>query len=147
MASGQQIAEANFQRFIAWLVSKTDDDFRQMVNRREGVLSRKEIASECGFGGSATNQNPRIKEALLKKEAELRERGVLPPLVAKTPVTEAPVSAAVPASMAKSFDAERLRRLELENASLKAENQELKRQLGQYAVLREVLSTTGRLPR
>lgn len=143
-SSGQQIAEENFQRFTSWMAGKSDVDFRQMVNR-DGVLSRKEIVAECGFGGSAINQNPRIKAALLAKEVELRERGILPPLVEKK--SEAlPTSAAMP-SVGKSYDVERLRRLELENAALRAENHELKRQLDQFSVLREVLSTTGRLPR
>lgn len=146
MASGQQIAEANFQRFSTWLASMTNNDFRQLVNKREGRLSRKEIVAECGFGGSAINQNPRINEALLAKEAELRELGVLPPLVARKQ-EGAPAPAAVSMALLKSFDAERLRRLEQENASLKAENQQLKRQLEKFVVLREVLSTTGRLPR
>jgi hypothetical protein len=146
MASGQQIAEANFQRFTTWLASKSDNDFRQLVNKREGRLSRKDIVAECGFGGSAITQNPRINEALLGKEAELRELGVLPPLIAKKQ-EDAPILAAVSTASPKSFDAERLRRLELENASLKAENQELKNRLSKFAILREVLSTTGRLPR
>lgn len=146
MASGQQIAEANFQRFTTWLASKTDNDFRQLVNKRDGRLSRKDIVAECGFGGSAINQNPRINEALFAKEAELRELGVLPPLIAKNQES-APVPASGSPASPKSFDAERLRRLELENVSLKAENQELKNRLSKFAVLREVLSTTGRLPR
>jgi regulator of replication initiation timing len=40
-----------------------------------------------------------------------------------------------------------LKRLEQENASLRAENDELKRQLERYVVLQEALSLTGRLPR
>ena len=48
--------------FAVWVVSKTDDDFRAMTNR--GVLSRKEVAKECGFAKSALDQNPRIKAAL-----------------------------------------------------------------------------------
>src|SRR5471032_2119009 len=149
MASGQQIAEENFQKFTVWLASKTDDDFRQLVNTRDGVLSRKDIAAECTIGGSSLRQNPRINEALLEKETELRDRGILPPLsVKKKPdSTTPPVSPSLLASAPKSFDAERLRRLDLENASLKTENNELKRQLEKFAVLREVLSTTGRLPR
>ena len=45
------------------------------------------------------------------------------------------------------LDAERLRRLEQENASLRAENAELKRLLERHSVLREALALTGRLPR
>jgi hypothetical protein len=45
------------------------------------------------------------------------------------------------------LEAERLKRLEQENASQKAEIAELKRQLERYAVLHEALASTGRLPR
>lgn len=146
MASGKQLAEQNFQTFSTWIAAQTDSDFRQIVVR--GGLSRKEIATQCGFAQSALNQNPRIKAALLATEERLRESGVLPLKVDAPPVDE-PTSVAPRemASTGRSLDVERLRRLELENASLKAENQELKRQLDRFTVLREALSTTGRLPR
>lgn len=145
MANGQQLAEQNFQAFTAWLSSRTDDDFRQLVNR--GCLSRREIAAQCRFAVSALNQNPRIKSALVAKEALLRESGVLPAISARS--EEAAVAPPVrePGSTGRSLDAERLRRLEQENASLRAENSQLKRELERYAVIRDVLSTTGRLPR
>ena len=76
MASGQQAAEENVRRFTAWAASKTDDEFRNLVSR--GVLSRTDIAAECGFAKSALNQNPRIRDALRALESALRERGVLP---------------------------------------------------------------------
>ena len=79
MANGQQLAEQNVQTFAAWVASKSDDDFRSMANR--GVLSRKEVATECGFAKSALDQNPRIKAALRELEAGLRQRSVLPPAV------------------------------------------------------------------
>lgn len=144
MASGQQLAEQNFQAFTAWLSSRTDDDFRQLVSR--GSLSRKEIAAQCRFAVSALNQNPRIKAALLAKESSLREEGVLPAIASKTDVAVV-TSVREPGPASRSLDTERLRRLELENASLKAENGQLKRDLERYAVIRDVLSTTGRLPR
>ena len=62
MASGQQLSEQNVKTFASWVSSKVDDDFRAMASR--GVLSRKEIAAECGFAKSALYQNPRIKAAL-----------------------------------------------------------------------------------
>lgn len=146
MASGQQVAEENVRKFLVWSASKTDADFRNMVVR--GVLSRTEIAAECGFAKSALAQNPRIRDALKGLEASLRERGVLPP-VAQTAEPEGDAPAQVqrvePARVAK--DAERLSRLEQENASLRAENSELKRLLARYSVLQEVLAETGRLPR
>ncbi|GAB7544435.1 VPA1267 family protein [Cupriavidus sp. 8B] len=145
MANGQQIAEENVQRFTTWAASKTEADFRDMVVR--GVLSRTEIAAECGFAKSALAQNPRIREALKKLEGDLRERGVLPRLAAGDDVV-ATSSPPRPGDSARSArDAERLSRLEQENASLKAENSELKRLLARYTVLQDALAETGRLPR
>lgn len=143
MANGQQLAEQNFQAFTAWLSSRSDDDFRQMVSR--GSLSRKEIAAQCRFAVSVLNQNPRIKAALFAKESSLREAGVLPAIADKT--ENAATMVREPGSASRSLDIERLHRLEIENASLKAENGQLKRELERFAVLRDVLSTTGRLPR
>ena len=145
MTSGRQLAEQNVQAFAAWMASKTDDDFRAMANR--GVLSRKEVAKECGFAKSALDQNPRIKAALRELEDGLRLRGVLPPVVERDP--DAPQAPLVrePGRLRAAQDAERLRRLEQENAGLKAEVAELKRALEKHAVLREALALTGRLPR
>lgn len=146
MASGKQLAEQNFQTFQVWLESKTDADFRQMVSR--GVLSRKEIATECGFAKSALDQNPRIKAALRSAEDDLRKRGILPALEEKPPVDgDAPPPMREVGQQRAARDGERLKRLEQENASLRAENNELKRQLERYVVLQEALSLTGRLPR
>jgi hypothetical protein len=78
MASGQQVAEQNLSAFLAWVSSKSDDDFREYVHRDK--LKRAEIASECGFGKSALVQNPAIKSALKELEDGLRKRGILPPM-------------------------------------------------------------------
>lgn len=144
MASGQQVAEENVQRFTLWAATKSDDEFRGMASR--GVLSRNEIATECGFAKSALGQNPRVKAALKALEDALRERGVLPPIAA-TDETAPPVTNVRSDSPRAAMDAERMKRLETENASLKAEVSELKRLLGRYTVLQEVLAETGRLPR
>lgn len=145
MASGQQIAEQNVKTFATWVASKTDSDFRAISSR--GLLSRKEIATECGFAKSALDQNPRIKAALRALEDALRGRGVLPPAVEKTPEDAAKPLMYDPGKLRGALDAERLRRLETDNASLKAEVAELKRCLEKHAILREALAMTGRLPR
>jgi hypothetical protein len=144
MASGQQLADENVRRFTAWIASKTDDEFKGLALR--GVLSRTDIAAECGFAKSALAQNPRIREALRSLETALRERGVLPTVVAGEEQGATPPAKSPDASRL-ARDAERLSRLERENASLKAENAELKRVLGRYTVLQEALAETGRLPR
>jgi hypothetical protein len=141
--NGKQIAEKNLQTFLSWSTSKSHDDFRSMTSR--GVLSRKEIAIECGFAKSALDQNPRIKSALQELERGLRERGVLPPLVPVAESDSLPVREA--GGQRQAQDAERLRRLEQENAALKAEVAELRRVLGKHTILREALALTGRLPR
>lgn len=112
MASGQQVAEENVQRFQTWVASKTDSDFRQMVSR--GVLSRTEIAAECGFAKSALAQNPRIREALKCLEEQLRGRGVLPPLAHGAEGEGAPVATQRVDSARAALDAERLSRVEQE---------------------------------
>lgn len=141
--NGKQIAEKNLQTFLAWSASKSDDDFRAMTSR--GVLSRKEIAIECGFAKSALDQNPRIKGALQELERLLRERSVLPPLVVVAESDAPPIREA--GGLRHAQDAERLRRLEQENAALKAEVAELRSILGKHTILREALALTGRLPR
>lgn len=145
-ANGQRRSDENFLRFEAWLANKTNEDFGRMVNR-DGFLSRKQIVTECGFGGSALNQNPRIRATLLAKETELRERGILPTLGVEEAAVEFSSSVRMSTSTPTSFDTGRLGRTELENILLRAENEELKRQLKKFAVLREMLSTAGRLPR
>ena len=145
MASGRQVAHENLQRFTAWIESKTDEDYRALASR--GVLSRKEIARECGFAKSALDQNPRIKVALRELEEALRSKGVLPLAVSKSTADVDEPRRREAGTRRAILDAERLRRLEQENASLKAENSELKSLLGKHAILREALAASGRLPR
>jgi hypothetical protein len=145
MASGQQISEQNVKTFASWVASKCDDEFKAMVSR--GVLSRKEIATECEFAKSALDQNPRIKVALRELEDALRVRGVLPPVAEKTIEESAAPLMREPGKLRGALDAERLRRLETDNASLKAEVAELKRALEKHAILSEALALTGRVPR
>jgi hypothetical protein len=144
-ASGQDIARKNVMTFATWAASKTDHDFRAMTSR--GVLSRKEIAIECGFAKSALDQNPRIKASLHELEDKLRIRGVLPQLAEKNPEVVAQPQMREVGPLRASLDTDRLRRLENDNAMLKAENDELKRQLEKHSILREALALTGRLPR
>ena len=142
--SGQQKADQNHTTFLSWAACKTDADYREMVLR--GQLNRKEIARECGFAKSVLLQNPRVRDSLKSLEADLRERGILPPLA----VIEgaAPVAATTESNNARAAaDKARLKRLEVENAALRAELMELRGQLERYRVMDNVLSSTGRLPR
>ena len=145
MNSGRQLGVQNFQTFVAWAASKTDDDFRALANR--GVLLRTEVAKECCFAKSALHQNPRIRAALRELEEGLRHRGILTPVVVRD--TDEPLQPVMrePGRLRAAQDTERVRRLGQENASLKAEVSELKRALEKHALLRDALALTGRLPR
>lgn len=145
MASGQQIAEQNLAAFIAWSVSKSDDDFREYVHRDK--LKRSEIAAECGFGKSALVQNPSIKSALEALEERLRGAGVLPPLVADTQLLNEEPPMRDKEAKQRRNDGQRLNALEQENAALRAELAEAKAMLKQYNLLSSFMQETGRLPR
>jgi hypothetical protein len=140
--NGQQRSEQNLATFLSWVASKTDLDFREMVMR--GQLSRQEIARECGFAKSVLLQNPRVKDALRLLEEQLRSRKVLPPLVesslTNTPETTTPNPRA-------AADKARLKRLESENASLRAELTLVRGDLERFRLMDDVLCSTGRLPR
>lgn len=145
MSSGRQVANENVTKFATWVSSKTDDDFRSLALR--GVLSRTVIAAECGFAKSVLNQNPRIKGSLNALEEQLRRRGVLtgPSNEGRGTPSEPPV---LPAKADDRLrDAERLKRLKLENASLRAELAEVRLALSRHVILQEALAETGRLPR
>lgn len=138
--NGQERAEQNYLSFEAWMASKTDADFREMVTH--GRLNRGEICRECDFGRSALIQNPRIKEALNGLEEELRERGVLPALTTREVV---PLRAK--GQLQAATDAERLKQLEAENAGLRAELTEVRQRLKRFEALEALLAETGRLAR
>lgn len=141
--NGQQKADQNLSTFLSWAASKADADYREMVLR--GQLNRKEIARECGFAKSVLLQNPRVRESLKALEADLRERAILPPLAVSD--GETPVATVSSSNPRTAADKARLKRLEAENAALKAELMELRGQLDRYRVMDSVLSSVGRLPR
>ncbi len=138
--NGQERAEQNFLAFQAWAASRTDADFREMVT--QGRLNRGEICRECGFGRSALVQNPRIKDALLTLEEQLRARGILPvqTLPAEVPLRQK-------GQLLAATEAERLRKLEAENVGLRAELSELRRRLKRFEAMESLLAETGRLAR
>ncbi len=138
--NGQERAEQNFQAFQTWMSTKTDADFREMIT--QGRLNRGEICRECDFGRSALVQNPRIKEALHELELQLRARGVLPTV---TPSHAVPLRAK--GQLEAMTEAERLRKLEAENAGLRVELAELRRRLKRLESIEAYLAETGRLPR
>jgi hypothetical protein len=138
--NGQERAEQNFQIFLSWVATRTDADLREMVS--QGRLNRGEICRECNFGRSALVQNPRIKETLRELEEQLRAKGVLPTLA-----TNDSVPLRSKGQLQASTDAERLRKLEAENAGLRAELTEVRSRLKRFESLESLLAETGRLAR
>jgi hypothetical protein len=120
--------ERCIRRFRIWTV-KTDDEFRQYVHR--GQLNRREIAKECECSTSVLTQNTVIRGELEELEKNLRARGVLPILVDGKKQD---------AAQANNSDESRMRRLEVENATLKAE-------VKKFRLLVKLMTETGRLPR
>ena len=146
MANGQQKAQENLIKFQLWSSTQTDDDYKQIIYR--GSLNRGEIAKAIGCGKSALNQNPALKEALNTVEADLRERGVLPPLTDQGKQAEAGKSKEYDHTYTKRIvESKRLSELEAENLSLKAEVQELKRALERFGELSKSMSELGFIPR
>lgn len=142
MANGQQKSDENLEIFQSWIASKNDLDFRDLTIR--GQLNRQDIAEECNFSRSVLLQNPRIKEGLLGLEKDLRQRGILPP-IADPSDTSPQIS---PAGQSRSVTEQaRLKRLEAENASLRAEVLKLRADNIKYIVMQSVLLESGRLPR
>lgn len=80
-------------------------------------------------------------------EESLRASGVLPPVIERATEEAAKPLMRERSKLRAEFDAERLRRLETDNASLKAEVTELKRSLEKHAILSETLALTGRVLR
>lgn len=145
MANGQHIAKQNFAAFLAWSVSKTDDDFRKYVHKCK--LKRSEIAAECCFARSVLIQNPAIKNALETLEQRLRTVGVLPtsePVLNPRPQAH---TAQKREPSERQHDSKRLSRLEQENAALRAELNEAKRMLERFELMSEFMAETGRMPR
>lgn len=144
--SGQQLAKANLQKFAAWVVERdAAGDWRDYV--RGGKLNRSEIASECGFALSVLRQNPAVKAALAAVEDRLRTQGLLTgEAAATTNEADASVRAADKRVMSAKAQAEtRVKALEEQNATLRAEIRDLKAQLARFQHLDDHLSRTGRL--
>jgi hypothetical protein len=157
----------NLLAFTNWVSSKNAQDFSAMVYR--GSLHRTTIAIECGFAKSVLLQNPKIRDLLKELEDRLRAEGILRFELhskkqnlancidepdsdeARNPHPHVIEPAGVVAPeyhVTSSQNLERLvRRLQSENASQRAEIQELRKQLAKLSGIHEVLATTGRIPR
>lgn len=145
--NGQQLKEFYANAFKSWKETQSDDDFMQIIYR--GQLSRKEMAKAIGSQTSVFRQNPVVKQSLQKLEDELRERGVLPPLVKSTTKKDEPKEYSNKAT-ADILNIKRLAELEAENVELRAKVDELEKELEKlerYDELSEAVSEMGLIPR
>lgn len=143
--NGQQKAQQNLEAFKVWQATQTDDDFKQIIHR--GQLNRGEIANAVGCGKSALNQNPALKDALMRLENRLRERGVLPFLTETTKKDADKPKKCDNTANRVLADAKRLSALETENIELRAKLSELEKSLQRFGELSETLSEMGFIPR
>lgn len=147
--SGQQIAKANVQKFEAWIAERdAASDWGDYIRR--GKLNRSEIAAECGFALSVLRQNPAVKAALVTLEDRLCAQDILVVEMSTPAPTndadEVSARAADKRVMSAKAQAEaRVKALEEQNATLRAEIRNLKAQLTRFQHLDDHLSRTGRL--
>lgn len=139
--STKAIADSNSQRLQAWLSKHYQlDDWADYL--RDGALNRSLIASELAITRSSFYTNPAIKSLLDNLETRLRGSGKIPEAPPVTPEAKAA------SERDEKYTAElelRLKSVEERNATLVAENRELKRKLDRYQMIDDHLSQTGRL--
>ncbi len=148
--SGPQMAADNLARFQFWIRdrehAKDWDDYW-----RGDKLSRTNIAAECGFGTSALRQNPAIKAQLEALETRLKEEMTGCTSAKKTSQNTSnqadDISYAVLAgrlTKAKSSADKRVKALEEQNATLRAELTTLRVALAKYEHIEAHLGETGK---
>lgn len=133
--------------FEGWIAERrAAGDWADYVRR--GCLNRTVIAAELGFARSVWGSNPMLRALLLQIENELRTNGTLP---AETPklsdAVDVPSAASLSAGRRNPSDAQQMKRLQSENAAMKAELEEMRTRLERYKLMDEILGETGRLPR
>lgn len=136
-SNGVQDGIANAERFLEW--RRDVSDFKPYVH--QGTLSISRIARESGLNRDVFYTNPTIRDELLPDlVAELERLGVLLQRVAN------PVDVMRREPRRSAAADARVKQIQEENESLKAENLELRRRLEKFDGMDEILRTTGRLP-
>lgn len=147
--SGQQLARDNLAKFQSWIAEReVTNDWHDYL--RGDKLNRSEIAAECDFSLSVMRQNPAVKEALEALESRLTTLGLTQPLRTAPDASNEAAAASEKVNdkriMAAKGRAEaRVKALEEQNASLKAEVASLRERLRRFEHLDAHLSRTGRL--
>ena len=143
--SGQQIAKDNLIKFKAWIVERdAANDWQDYM--RADKLNRSEIAKECGFALSVLRQNPAVKSALESVETRLADISLTQKQQSKTKTINAHSDEVVFKRImrAKGGAEARVKVLEEQNATLKAEVASLRERLRRLEYLDDHLGRTGR---
>lgn len=129
--------EANAQCFLDW--QKSVKDFKPFIY--QGVLSVSRVARESGLNRDVFYTNPQIRDVLwpnllhrLEKDKVLKQRVAYP------------VEVVMREPSRSGIGETRIKQIQEENEALKAENSELRKLLGRFQGMDEILHTTGRLP-
>ena len=147
--SGQQLARDNLAKFQSWIAEReVTNDWHDYL--RGDKLNRSEIAAECDFSLSVMRQNPAVKEALEARESRLTTLGLTQPLRTAPDASNEAAAASEKVidkriMAAKGRAEARVKALEEQNASLKAEVASLRERLRRFEHLDAHLSRTGRL--
>ena len=147
--SGQQLARDNLAKFQSWIAEReVTNDWHDYL--RGDKLNRSEIAAECDFSLSVMRQNPAVKEALEALESRLTTLGLTQPLRTAPDASNEAAAASEKVidkriMAAKGRAEARVKALEEQNASLKAEVASLRERLRRFEHLDVHLSRTGRL--
>lgn len=147
--SGQQLARDNLAKFQSWIAEReVTNDWHDYL--RGDKLNRSEIAAECDFSLSVMRQNPAVKEALEALESRLTTLGLTQPLRTAPDASNEAAAASEKVidkriMAAKGRVEARVKALEEQNASLKAEVASLRERLRRFEHLDAHLSRTGRL--
>lgn len=158
-ASSKEVAAQSVERFKVWITDRTAaDDWSDYI--RAGKLNRTEIAKECSFGRSAWTQNDTLESELQTLEGKLRESGVLErhdasgsaegrsDLAERSSAgpSDATSQVIVRRAISAKVRAEgRVKALEEQNATLRAEAKDLRDQLKKLKFQEQHLCETGRM--
>ncbi|WP_426148145.1 VPA1267 family protein [Polaromonas sp. DSR2-3-2] len=148
--SGRDMGVKNLVQFESWVAERDKaGDWPDYI--RGDKLNRSEIAAECGFALSVVRQNPAVKEALAALEERLLALGLFGlSKIAQNPsaghVAEASRLAVDGRILAaKGKTEQRVKVLEEQNATLRAEARDLREKLIRFNHLDAHLCATGRL--
>jgi len=139
--STKAIAHSNSHRLQGWINEHSQlDDWADYL--RDGALNRSLIASELRIPRSSFYTNAAIKSLLDELETRLWASGKIPETPSVTP--DAKAASERDEKHAAEIES-RLKSVEERNATLVAQNRELKRKLDHYQIIDDHLSQTGRL--